>query len=207
MKNRIFFLLGSIATLSFCASAYIDDHPLQGYQEATGNVINKTSYANSDEKHTVIQTETGYYKSTPQPKYPDEVCMNNEIHVYDYIEKEKAMPDLSWKLYDYIHDCQTSARLEFTKDSPLITDLDSDGKKEVWISYYKGCHGDVSPDELKVFMYRDGAKHSMRGQTHLFVDGSFCGGDFKMDKTMSTADKKFRDFGVNLFRRLAEDKN
>lgn len=207
MTKGLSLILCTFLTAICTANAYIDDHPLQGYKEAQGNFLNKVTYSSNGENHVVMQTESGYFKSTPDPQYPENICMNNEIHVYDFGENSKVPPVLKWKLYDFVHDCETSARLEFSKDSPMVTDLDGDGRKEVWISYYKGCHGDVSPDELKVFMYRDGVKHSIRGQTHVFVDGNFYGGDFKMDQAMKSSDRRYQDFGVNLFRRLAEDKH
>lgn len=206
MKSE--FAVISLSVFLGCTSvnaAYDDNdsHPLQGYQEAKGNVLNKIPYDTANDKNTLLLTESGYYNTRPDPKYPEELCMNKEIYVWNY--KEGPMPPLlTFKLYDFIHDCPTSARLEFSKEIPQLTDLDGDGKKEVWIGYYKGCHGDVSPDELKVFMYLDGKKHSIRGLNRIYVDGGYLGGDYKLDQAMSSADKRFKDYGIKLFKRLAD---
>ena len=204
------FLRGSgvlLSALVYCLNPVAAEMAASsGFPEAKGQLVSKNVYQSSSAEHVLLQTESGYYQTRPDPKDPEYVHANKEIYVYDHLLQGKIPGPLNFKLYDYVHDCIAAARLDFTEQSPLITDLDGDGHKEVWISYYKGCHGDVSPDELKVFMYKEGIKHSIRGRTFLFVDGKFYGGDYKFDASMSRADPRFRTFGEQLFRYLATER-
>lgn len=183
-----------------------DDHPLQGYNETEGDFYNKRTYTQNSASHVVLLTQSDYYQTHKKFRDYDEVCMNKDIHAYGYVEDGKVNPTLQWKMYDFIHDCETSARLEYADGFPMITDLDNDGVKEIWIGYYKGCHGDVSPDELKLFMYINGKKHAIRGHNRIFVDGHYAGGEYKLDEAMSKAGKIFGDYGVSLFLKIANEK-
>ncbi|MBO6258903.1 MAG: hypothetical protein J6M93_06185 [Succinivibrio sp.] len=208
LRKLVILLLSTFCAVALSAPDAInpDDHPLQGYSETEGSFYNKRTYTQHADLHTVLLTHSDYYQTRHKIGDYDEIFMNKEIHAYDYAEQSGAMPKLSWKLYDFIHECPTSARLDFADDIPQITDIDGDGQKEIWLGYYKGCHGDVSPDELKVFMYLNGKKHSIRGRTHIFVDGHYSGGDYKEDSAMQNAKKVFRDYGIKLFLKLANEK-
>ncbi|MCR5563909.1 MAG: hypothetical protein K6F46_11205, partial [Desulfovibrio sp.] len=82
-----------------------------------------------------------------------------------------------------------------------ITDLDGNGVSEVWITYYVSCHGDVSPDGMKVLMYEGGKKHALRGETFLHVDGMDMGGSYKADPAFNEAPAPIRRFADELWRR------
>ncbi len=201
MFRSLFLVLMLLST-----AAWASDPALSAYPGAEGQLLSATEYASSGEQFILLQTESGYYETRPQANDPENIHQNKEIHVYSYARDGEKIGALKFKLYDFVHHCPVAARLDFTGDSPFITDLDEDGVREVWISYYKSCKGDVSPDELKVFMYRKGIKHAIRGTTHRLGEGRFTGGEYKADSRMQKADPRVRRFGEELFRRLAEDR-
>ncbi len=201
MKSAAFFVLAAFVLISASALADGGDHPLQGYAGTQGKLWKKTPYTDSRGRHMVVLTHTGLYQSRPDPAYPDNVCGNSDIFAYGYDDDGAAAPTLAWKMHDYVHDCETSATAEFSQDSPVITDLDGNGVSEVWITYYVSCHGDVSPDGMKVLMYEGGKKHALRGETFLHVDGMDMGGSYKADPAFNEAPAPIRRFADELWRR------
>lgn len=88
----------------------------------------------------------------------------------------------------------------FVKNTLRITDLDNNGKGEVWLMYRTVCHGDVSPSNLKVIMYQEQQKFAMRGTSKVRVsDNRFDGGDYKFDRAFMAAPQIFRDFAQKLW--------
>ncbi|MBQ9405404.1 MAG: hypothetical protein IJU37_01535 [Desulfovibrio sp.] len=191
------YLLALVIAYAVPASA--DGHPLQGYREAQGKLWKKTPYTDSLGRHMVILTHTGLYQSRPGD--PDFICSNGDLYAYGYDNEGSATPMLSWRMHDFVHDCETSATAEFARDSPYITDLDGNGVSEIWIIYYVGCHGDVSPDGMKILMYENGKKYALRGETFVHVDGMDMGGRYKADPAFNQAPAAFRQFADQLWRK------
>ena len=176
------------------------DHPLQGYREVQGKLWKKKNYTDSRGKNLVILTHTGLYTSKPTAD-PNFICSNGDLYAYGYTNDSAVPPTLLWRMHDYVHECETSARVEFSKDSPIITDLDGNGISEVWITYYIGCHGDVSPDGMKILMYEGQKKYALRGETFVHVDGMNLGGKYKADSAFASAPAAFRQFAHKLWQK------
>ena len=132
--------------------------------------MKKISYTDTLGTHTVILTQTEVFSTTPNSSDPDFICGNQEINAYGYLSSmENAKPSLSWRMHDFVHDCEASASCEFAGVSPQVTDLDGNGVSEVWLVYYIGCRGDVSPIGMKILMYENGKKYAMRGETFVLL--------------------------------------
>ena len=203
MLKKLIIPICALMLSSSYAGFATDAHPAQGYPEVKGNVVSKTAYTAKGINHMLILSLSDLYNTRDETG--EMIFTNREIYAYDYSNDGAIPPTLDYKMYDYVHQCETFARLEFSNDIPLITDLDNDGQKEVWIAYYQGCHGDVSPDTLKVFMYENGKKHAIRGHTSVFVDGMFYGGDYKVDAAMQKTPKPIYNFALSLFNRCAHN--
>ncbi|OZI07644.1 hypothetical protein BWI93_13570 [Siphonobacter sp. BAB-5385] len=74
-----------------------------------------------------------------------------------------------WQLNDGIADCPLDRVAVFVPGSFKVTDLNKNGKAEVWVAYRIGCRGDVSPSELKIIMHEGTTKYAMRGVGKLKV--------------------------------------
>lgn len=201
MKTATFLVVVVLVLGAVPAFADGGDHPLQGYRETQGKLWKKTPYTDSRGRHMVILTHTGLYQSRPQPADPDFICGNGDLYAYGYDNDGATPPTLAWRMHDYVHDCETSATADFAPDSPVITDLDGNGISEVWITYYVGCRGDVSPEGMKILMYEGGRKYALRGETFVHMDGMDLGGTYKADPAFSAAPAAFRQFADQLWRK------
>ncbi len=169
-----------------------------GFPGIQGKVVRTASYADRSGRHTVVLTHSGYRQARPDPRDPGTVAVSADLRAYDFTRRGG---ELVWRMHDYVHGCVTSATAEFSADSPVITDLDRDGITEVWLIYYTGCHGDVSPDTMKILMYEGGRKHAMRGKTFVHVDGMDMGGRYVEDAAFAGAPAPIRRFARSLWKR------
>jgi hypothetical protein len=158
-----------------------------------GKLIDAFQFSDSEGKHFLITSETGIYST---PKYDD--FRNAKINAQHYIEKNGKLVQ-TWKINDAILDCSLDLEATFLKNSIQVTDLDKDGKAEIWIPYKLGCYGDVSPRQMKIIMYRGQQKFAMRGETKLHYAGKTYGGGFKFDNAFLKQDKLIQDFARKLW--------
>ncbi|MCR5814793.1 MAG: hypothetical protein K6G15_09925 [Desulfovibrio sp.] len=173
-----------------------------GFPEVQGPLLKKKTYTDSTGQNVVLLTQTEVYPSKPDASQPDFICGNQEINAYGYLKSmESAKPSLVWRMHDFVHDCDTSATCEFAKDSPVLTDLDGNGINEVWLVYYIGCCGDVSPVGMKILMYEAGKKYALRGETFVHVDGMDMGGTYKADEAFAQASPVFRQYADQLWQK------
>jgi len=79
-----------------------------------------------------------------------------------------------------------------------VTDLNKDGKAEVWVMYKVSCQGDVSPIPMKIIMYQDNKKFALRGTTRVKVSATdYMGGEYSFDEAFKNAPVQFRQYAVN----------
>lgn len=189
------------AVLAFCGlltvSAYAanDAAVLQGFNNIKGKLEKKVTFVDAKGINDVILTHSGMYPSNPNE---EEGPCNNDLHAYGFITRGGQSRTL-WQMHDFVHDCEASADAEFSPDSPVITDLDEDGISEIWLTYYVGCRGDVSPIGMKILMYEDGKKYALKGETFVHVDGMDLGGSYKADPAFENAPERFRRFANRLW--------
>jgi hypothetical protein len=91
--------------------------------------------------------------------------------------------------------------LYFVDKTFAVTDLNKDGKAEVWIMYKNSCHGDVSPVAMKIIMYQDNKKFAVHGITRVPVSATeYAGGEFTFDDTFKKAPAEFRRYAERLWK-------
>lgn len=157
-------------------------------------------------EHIALITETGIYVS---PKFKHESDGGDaELFGYHYLlSGNNKQYNVTWKVYDFISDCPVDIFAEFVDNTFKVTDLDKNGIAEVWIMYMKGCHGDVSPEEMKIIMYEGDKKYAMRGENKIRISkNESYGGDFKFDDNFRSAPKEFRDFALDMWNENVEKK-
>jgi hypothetical protein len=105
-----------------------------------------------------ITTQTG-----EQPQKGDDEF--KQVHLYSYVYKINAAAPVAliWQLHDMVTDCNLDIVANFIPGSLTITDLDKNGKAEVWVAYRLSCRGDISPSELKIIMHEGATKYAKRG--------------------------------------------
>lgn len=164
--------------------------------EHKGEIQDNLSWVDDLGEHCVIVCETG--KINKKEAY-DMESYDAELYAYKFSKKDgKTVQD--WKIQDFVRDCAFDITAYFAKNTLQVTDLDDDGKAEVWVMYKLTCRSDVSPCDMKIIMYEDQTKHAMRGQNKVPAgNNTFFGGEYKFDEAFNTAPKKFRDFALKLW--------
>lgn len=149
-----------------------------------------------------IITETGFHQSKKFEHVSDVV--DKEIFAYHFIIKNnKATP--TWRVYDYISDCDVDTEANFIPETFRVSDLDKDGYAEVWMLYKTACRGDVSPADMKVIMYENGTKHAMRGTEKVFGGTDekgtthYIGGEYTLDPAFANAPESFRAYAGKIW--------
>jgi hypothetical protein len=84
------------------------------------------------------------------------------LHASQFIKKENGY-ELQWKNDEGEKSCPFDITCGFIKDATTVTDLDKDGVAETKIQYRLACRSDVSPAEMKLFMYEGKEKYSLQG--------------------------------------------
>lgn len=125
--------------------------------------------------------------------------INRELFAIRYCIADGKVK-IIWQLEDEVHQCPADMTLEFL-GKPQITDLNNDNSAEVWFIYTLGCRSDVSPVDMKLFMYDGKDKYAIRGTRILRYDGQteFAGGDKKMDAAFYRLSKKYQTFAWKLW--------
>jgi hypothetical protein len=148
-------------------------------------------------KHFKI-TKYDNYTDTMYDSYEAEF-RNRELYAARYcVTNGKAQ--IIWQLEDKVHQCPESMTLEFF-GQPQLTDLNGDNVAEVWFLYTLGCRGDVSPVDMKLFLYDGRNKYAIRGTRILRYAGQteFAGGDKKMDDAFNKLSDKFKKYAWKLW--------
>lgn len=161
-----------------------------------GNFIRAVSWTDSIGENMVLLTRT---TSTTTKDEFDQNVRSRSLYAYHYV----LYPDsvcLSWRIYDFVKECELDMILHFLDKSFSITDLDHDGKAEIWIMYKVSCQGDVSPVPMKIIMYEHNQKYAVRGTSRTRInENEYAGGDYHFDTSFQKAPEVFRAFAIQLW--------
>jgi len=123
------------------------------------------------------------------------------FYAYHFYSKGDSI-QTSWKINDYIKDCPVDLKANYIKQTFAVTDLNKDGKAEVWLMYKTVCHGDVSPSDMKIIMYEAGNKYAVRGTNKVKVsEKGYMGGEYKFDDALKKAPQVFRQYAEQLWKK------
>jgi hypothetical protein len=163
----------------------------------TGHIINAVTYIDNEGEHLVVTTETGL---TPSKSKDIQPSRDAALYAYHY-KKIGAELKLTWTTYDFIYGCGEDLAAHYQPKTFAVTDLDNNGKAEVWLMYKTVCHGDVSPSDLKIIMHQGDKKYAVRGRTKAKVsDTTYEGGEYTFDAVFKAGPKTFRDYAANLWK-------
>ncbi|AMR34001.1 hypothetical protein A0256_22400 [Mucilaginibacter sp. PAMC 26640] len=123
-----------------------------------GKPVQAIKYQDNAGNYLALTTQTG-----EQPQNGDDDFKQAHLYGYVYQLKDGVAPLLLWQLHDMITDCNLDMVANFIPGSLTITDLDKDGKAEVWVAYRLSCRGDISPSEMKIIMHEGITKYAKRG--------------------------------------------
>ncbi|RWY57393.1 M949_RS01915 family surface polysaccharide biosynthesis protein [Mucilaginibacter gilvus] len=162
-----------------------------------GHIIDAVSFTDKDGEHIVVTTESGL---TASKGADSEGYRDAALHAYHY-KKTGTELKLTWQTYDFVKDCPVDVTASYLPKSFAVTDLDSNGKAEVWLMYKTVCHGDVSPSDMKIIMHEGDKKYAVRGTNKVQVSPKeYAGGKFIYDEAFKTGPKAFREYAGNLWK-------
>jgi hypothetical protein len=123
-----------------------------------GKPVQVTKYQDKTGTYLAFTTQTG-----EQPQKGDDDFKQAHLYGYVYQLNANKVPALLWQLHDWVTDCNLDMIAAFVPGSLHITDLDKNGKAEVWMIYRLVCRGDISPSDLKIIMHEGTSKYARRG--------------------------------------------
>jgi len=160
-----------------------------------GNIVQAVRWTDNTGDNIVIFTGTDRTPSKGPVGGSDAA-----LYAYHYLVSGASIKQ-TWKVYDYVEDCDVDIDLYFVDKAFAVTDLNKDGKAEVWIMYKNSCRGDVSPAPMKIIMYEDNKKFAVRGTTKTQVSANeYEGGEFKFDDAFKKAPTGFRQYAERLWK-------
>jgi len=195
---QLLFILVSLSCFAQVKTTQLTKTTLPKTITYTGKLINAIRFTDAGGETIIITTETGESQSKTEH---DESYREAELFAYSYILKEGTWVQ-QWKMYDYVKECPVDIECNFVKNSFAVTDLDKNGKAEVWLMYITGCHGDVSASGMKVIVYEGTQKYAMRGRTKVRIsETEYDGGEHTFDEPFKKAPEAFRKYALKLWQK------
>jgi hypothetical protein len=164
-----------------------------------GHIVNTASWVDSLGENVVILTETGEYQSTTIKN--DDSYRDAALYAYHYLIQKDSVK-LLWRVYDFTKECPVDLYANFIKNTFAVTDLNHNGKAEIWLMYKTVCHGDVSPSTMKIIMYEGDQKFAVRGMNKVRPSANeFVGGEYSFDDAFKTGPEVFRQYAQQLWQK------
>jgi hypothetical protein len=162
----------------------------------TGNIIEAARWKDALGDNLVILTT-----EKTQSKNASDNGTDASLYAYHYLVKGDSSKQ-TWKVYDHVKACPVDIFLYFVEKSFAVTDLDKNGKAEVWLMYKNSCQGDVSPVSMKIIMYENNKKFALRGTTKVQASATeHMGGQFVFDEAFKKAPVAFRQYAEKLWQK------
>lgn len=116
-------------------------------------------------ENILVTSYTQPYDDKGKNEYGEE-GQTAELHAAQYVKKGESY-ELVWKNDDTEKSCPFDITCEFIKGATTVTDLDKDGIAEATIQYRMACRSDVSPAQMKLFLYEGAEKYFLKGLSWL----------------------------------------
>lgn len=199
---KIFGLLFSLILTQICFAQFkltkLDKTSIPKNIQYSGNIVHAVRWTDSLGDNIVILTATDKMQSKSAT---DEGYSDAALYAYHFIASGDSNK-LTWRVYDFVKECPVDMFLYFVDKTFAVTDLNKDGKAEIWIMYKVSCQGDVSPIPMKIIMYQDNKKFTVRGTTKVKVSASeYMGGNYTFDEAYKNAPVKFRQYAEQLWKK------
>jgi hypothetical protein len=198
---KIFGLFLSLILTQTCLAQFkltkLDKNSIPKSIQYIGNIVDAVRWTDNTGDNIVILTSTD---KTQSENAPDDGYSDGALYAYHYLVSGDSIKQ-TWKVYDYVKECPVDMFLYFVDKTFAVTDLNKDGKAEVWVMYKVSCQGDVSPIPMKIIMYQDNKKFAVRGTTRVKVSATdYLGGEYSFDEAFKNAPAEFRQYAEKLWK-------
>jgi len=180
---------------------------LDDAEDIKDNVVKISRYEDRTGRNLIVLTETDVI-SRPDPADNEYTLRSKELFARRYVcqANEETVKSI-WQVTDFVRDCPLEdMSVSFKEDAFRVTDLNSDGLSEVWMTYTLTCRSDPMPKTMKIIMYEGGRKYAVRGETRSLVaffgddaKNEYAGGDYVMDAAFENAPPPFTSFAKELW--------
>jgi len=131
------------------------------------------------------------------------------LFTYHYIIDKNDSVLTLWKNIDQVTDCSYKNLKAEYLSKPIITDLDNNGIKEVWLVYQLGCR--IEPTDglmLKIVMYQGRDNYVIRGNRLPKVvkpGEAIIEANMKPDASFEKLPKSIQDYGLALWEKYKKE--
>jgi hypothetical protein len=196
---KILGLLLSLILTQTCLAQFkvtkLDKNSVPKNIKYNGNIVQAVRWTDDTGDNIVILTATDKTPSKGPVGGRDAA-----LYACHYLVSGDSIKQ-TWKVYDYVEDCDVDIDLYFVDKTFAVTDLNKDGKAEAWIMYKNSCRGDVSPAPMKIIMYQDNKKFAVRGTAKTQISANeYEGGAFTFDDAFKKAPAEFRQYAERLWK-------
>lgn len=203
---KILGLLFSLILTQTCLAQFklvkLDKNSIPKNIQYAGNIVQAVRWTDNTGDNIVILTVTD---KTQSKNAPDDGYSDGALYAYHYLLSGDSSKQ-TWKVFDNVKECSVDMFLYFVDKTFAVTDLNKDGKAEVWIMYKVSCQGDVSPIPMKIIMYQDNKKFAVRGTTKVKVSVTeYMGGQYSFDGAFKNAPIEFRQYAEKLWKKHKEE--
>lgn len=160
-----------------------------------GKPVEAVRYTDNAGDNLVILTETDIIDSK---RSHNEGLNEKSLYAYHYVLTGGSYKQ-TWKVYDFVDECQTDIIAHFVDKTFAVTDLNKDGKAEVWLMYKVSCQGGVDVVPMKIIMYHDNKKYAARGDTKIILPEGEYGGEYTFDDAFKNGPAVFRQYAAKLW--------
>jgi hypothetical protein len=174
----------------------LDSQSIPAGVHYTGKIVQAVRWTDSlGDNVVVLTTATQRSKNAADDGYSDGV-----LSAFHYLVSPGSAR-LTWKVHDEVRECPVDMFLYFIKKTFAVTDLNKDGKAEVWMMYRVSCQGDVSPVPTKIIMYQENKKFAVRGTSRVKLSPkAYMGGDCAFDDAFKNAPAPFQQYAKKLWK-------
>ena len=191
------FLFVAIALLSACHDVKVsslDKNSIPKSIRYKGHIVVAAKYSDVEGEHIVIASETG----NVDVKIGGETFQKADLYAYNYLVAGDNYVQ-KWQLHDYAMVCPVDTKAIFLPNTFAVTDLNKDGKAEVWLMYVTGCRGDPTPGAMKIIMHHGQQKFAVRGESQIHIMNTTVGGEYEFDKAFKAGPAVFRHYALTLW--------
>jgi hypothetical protein len=201
IKSTCLFILLALTKSSFAQikATKLTNGAIPKNVHYTGHVVNAVRYTDNAGEHLVITTETGE-TATKGGESGD--GRDAAIYAYHYNISNNNAPQLSWQTVDFVKDCPVDIEANFIPNTFAVTDLNKDGKAEIWLMYRTICRGDISPSNMKIIMHEGDKKYAVRGTNQVKLsEKEYEGGKYVFDEAFKNGPEAFRQYALQLWKK------
>jgi len=169
----------------------------------SGHIVDAVEYTDAEGQHLMITTETGNV-NVRDTEGND--ARKADVYAYNYIVKGDQYV-IAWQMHDLTGECLVDTKASYVPNTFSVTDLNNDGKAEVWLMYVTACRGDVSPSSMKIIMHEGNKKYAIRGESKVKVsEKEYDGGRYIMDDSFKVAPDVFKQYAIQLWKKNIMEK-